>query len=152
MSCRDNFLPVHDKDLQRWAILRANELDFNFNASATFIYDFKRKHLIGSRKIMKLVSNKYILEKQKLERNANEFRANILNKIENYNKDLILNSDQTGFNYESASKRTLSYKAEKITVLKVQSKNAVTHSFTAMPTISMSGKIFGIFEYLFSRN
>jgi hypothetical protein len=54
-----------------------------------------------------------------------------------------LNSDQADLNYESASKRTLSYNGEKITVLKVQSKNAVTHSFTVMPTISMSCKIFG---------
>jgi hypothetical protein len=34
---------------------------------------------------MKFVSNKHILEKQKLKRDANEFRAKILNKIENYN-------------------------------------------------------------------
>jgi hypothetical protein len=60
---RVNFLPVHDKDLQRGA-LRANELDMNFKTSATFIYDFKKKYSIVSRKIMKFVSNKHILEKQ----------------------------------------------------------------------------------------
>jgi hypothetical protein len=101
---RNSFLPVNDKDLQRWLLLRANELDINFKASATFINDFKKKYSIVSRKIMKFASNKHILEKQKLERDANEFRAKILNKIENYNKDLILNSDQTSFNYESSNK------------------------------------------------
>jgi hypothetical protein len=58
---RVNFLPIHDKDLQRRA-LRANELDINFKASATFIYDFKKKYSIVSRKIMKFVSNKHILK------------------------------------------------------------------------------------------
>jgi hypothetical protein len=61
----------------------------------------------------------------------------------NFNHDFILNSDQNGFNYETKSNRTLTFRNEKHTVLAVSSKNAITHSFTLQPTISFSGKPFG---------
>ncbi len=81
-------------------------------------------------------------DKEILESEARNFRSEIMNEVPNFDPNLILNSDQTGFNYETTTKRTLSFKGEKTTFLKVQSKSACTHSFTLQPTISYSGKCF----------
>jgi hypothetical protein len=72
-----------------------------------------------------------------------KFRAGFKQKLANFNHGFILNSDQTGFNYETKSNRTLTFKNEKHTDLAVSSKNAITHSFTLQTTISFSGKPFG---------
>ena len=72
------------------------------------------------------------------------FRLNF--KTQYYSKfepELIFNSDQTPFFKEMAAKRTLDFKGIKDVKLRIQNRNAVSHSYTLMPTISMSGKCFG---------
>jgi len=54
-----------------------------------------------------------------------------------------LNLDQTVFNYEIPTTRTLSLCGEKDTLLSVQSVHACTHSLTIQPTISLSGRCVG---------
>jgi hypothetical protein len=88
------------------------------------------------------VNNKYIVDKTRLEEEAANFRAKLIKEFPNYDSDLVMNSDQTEFNYEIASKRTLSHTGEKDTIGTVQNKNATTHSFTVQPTITMSGKCY----------
>jgi hypothetical protein len=83
--------------------MKEKQLDMKFVAGQSFIQNFNKKYSITSTKIIKFVSNKHILEKEKLEHDTSEFRAKITNNIENNNKDLILNSDPTAFNYEATS-------------------------------------------------
>ncbi len=118
-------------------------MSLDFKASQNFIANFKHDYGISSRKVEKYATNKHIMMKDQLEKNAQEFRSIVKRKFSSFNHDFILNADQTGFTYESASKRTLSIKNEKHTYLKVQSKNAITHSFTIMPSISLSGNCYG---------
>ena len=47
------------------------------------------------------------------------------------------------FSYENPSKRTLSITGEKATFGQIKSMNAVTHSYTIMPMISMGGALVG---------
>jgi hypothetical protein len=52
---RENALPVHDIDLRRWAFKKAmDESLHNFVASGKWLYDFKYKHNIISRKVTKV--------------------------------------------------------------------------------------------------
>lgn len=60
-----------------------------------------------------------------------------------YDPDYVINTDQSGIQIELSSTRTLSHKGEKATALSVRSKNAITHSFTVQPCISLSGKPVG---------
>ena len=52
---RENALPVHDIDLRRWALKKAmDESLHNFVASSYWLYSFKTKHNIISRKVTKV--------------------------------------------------------------------------------------------------
>ena len=52
---RENALPVHDIDLRRWALKKAmDESLHNFVASSYWLYLFKTKHNIISRKVTKV--------------------------------------------------------------------------------------------------
>jgi len=52
---RENALPVHDIDLRRWALKEAmDESSHNFVASSHWLYNFKYKHNIISRKVTKV--------------------------------------------------------------------------------------------------
>lgn len=59
-----------------------------------------------------------------------------------FDKSKIWNFDQTGFNYEPANLRTLSFKGEWDTILMINSRNKHTHSYTSQPMISRDGKLF----------
>ena len=74
---RNAFLPVHDIDLRKWAIQKANEMHMeNFVASHYWVHYFKFEYGIVSRKVTKLItkiseanipidSNKFISHAQK---------------------------------------------------------------------------------------
>ncbi len=47
------------------------------------------------------------------------------------------------FSYENPSTRTLTIIGEKATFGQIKSMNAVTHSYTIMPIISMAGTLIG---------
>ncbi|OXA48867.1 hypothetical protein Fcan01_16587 [Folsomia candida] len=75
--------------------------------------------------------------------NACEFVQMVIEKRAQINPDYIFNFDQSGFSYEYSPLRTLSHKGEKDTMALVRSKNAVSHSYTIMPLLSMSGRLTG---------
>ena len=53
----------------------------------------------------------------------------------------MINTDQSGFNYELYSPRTLSVVGEKATYLCVGSMHSTTHSYTIQLIITMAGQI-----------
>ncbi len=53
----------------------------------------------------------------------------------------IWNFDQSSFNYNQSNIRTLSHKGERETRMMVNSMNAVTHSYSIMPLLSMDGTL-----------
>src|SRR6185437_1153452 len=67
------------------------------------------------------------------------FRAKVLEEAPKYQNNHIFNSDQSGFNYEMASTRTLSNTGEKDTMLVIKSHNKGTHSYTIQPLIDYEG-------------
>ncbi|CAF4809402.1 unnamed protein product [Rotaria magnacalcarata] len=113
-EARENVLPVHDKDLQRWALQKAAEDSIT------------RHHAEDINAIIEL---------------ADSFVRDAKREMQNYAPGEVLNTDQVGLELELYSNRTLSYEGEKITMARVRSKNATTHSYTIQPMISAAGKM-----------
>lgn len=113
IEARNNCLPVHDNDLKKWSIEKSSSLNFSFKASNKWVLNFKRNNRVTSRKTTKIVSAKYKHESDKLVKAANDFVSKIKNKIDEEKPSVIINTDQSGFNYEIASTRTHDVKRSK---------------------------------------
>jgi len=79
----------------------------------------------------------------KTQKKALEFtnEINQLKSSQEIDQSRVWNTDQSGFNYEMTSARTLSVQGEKDTQGLVQSMNAMTHSYTLQVLISNDGKL-----------
>lgn len=139
--------PVHDTDLQKWALSKATEFtNFRqtFTASKKWLATFKGAHQIKSRKITKLVKKRDSVSQEKLLKRAEDFRKVIQDLETSYEPSEIWNTDQIGFQYEYISKRTLSFRGEKYTFGSAFSpKNKLTHSYTVQYIINANGDIVG---------
>ena len=62
-------------------------------------------------------------------------------KLVNFDRSIIVNSDQSGFNYELHSSRHYTRKRHR--VYSVNSLNAVYHSYTIQPTFNSNGNFIG---------
>jgi hypothetical protein len=61
-----------------------------------------------------------------------------------YERNNIINFDQSGFNYELTVPRTLSTTGERRTYSMIRDTNATTHSFTVLPTLTASGEFLPV--------
>lgn len=133
---------VHDVDLRQWA-LEANaivQLE-GFKASKSWITQFKKYNGITSRKITKFVGRTYGQEKEDLQTIATNFVNSVKPYIETCGAENVYNADESGFNLELHSGRTLTYKGAKAVACTVQSVGSTTHSYTILPIISAAGKL-----------
>jgi hypothetical protein len=74
MQARSQLLSVHNIDLKRWAMKRALELsDHAFTVSNYWIYRFKQRHSIVSRKITKLVTKREFEDKDMIKKTTDDF-------------------------------------------------------------------------------
>ncbi|OQV22538.1 hypothetical protein BV898_03364 [Hypsibius exemplaris] len=113
---------IHDCDLTKWARDAAGEVELSsFRVSKHWIQRFKKLNNIGDRKITEY----YVKE-----------------LITSYGPDCVLNADQSGFQYEIHSGRTLRTRGTKKVKACVQSISKMTHSYTIMPIIDANGKLF----------
>ncbi|GFX11515.1 HTH CENPB-type domain-containing protein [Trichonephila clavipes] len=72
---------------------------------------------------------------------AEKFRLHTRALIPNYDKDFVLNTDQTGCQYQSTYNRTLAEQGSKVVLVKRKNMNKVTHSYTAQYVMTLSGKL-----------
>lgn len=144
LSGRDKSLHIHDVDIKRWALEINKELNISdFCASDRWLYYFKYDYGIVSRKITKLITS--VTFETDIIKKSNEFLEICKNVINQVDPFCVINTDQTGFNYELYSKRTLSHIGEKTTSLIVSSMSSITHSYTVQPAITMNGKLLSKF-------
>jgi hypothetical protein len=136
------FLKVHDINFKKWAIQKSRELNINFKASNSWINRFKSKYRIRSRKMTKFINKTPAMDKQKTE-SAIQFVNNSKLLFQNFNRDHILNTNQSEFNYEMYSQRPLSDVGESKKEISAISLNAITHSYKIQPVISFEGKLVG---------
>jgi hypothetical protein len=142
IKAKENNLIIHDSDLKRWAIKRRNEISLqNFTASNMWLWRFKQQHRIVSRKITKFVTRNYSKERADQISTANLFVNSTKLFLQSYTDNQIYNTDQSGFNKEIHSGRTLEFKGVRHVEATVQSTSATTHSYTIQPTISKDGKL-----------
>jgi len=144
VNARDQALPIHDLDLQRWALKVASEVKLdNFHASGGCLVNFKRKHGIVSRRITNIVTRHEIDDYHIVQQSKQDFLSEYYNLLSDYDPSEVINTDQSGVEKELYSTRTLSTIGLKKIYGIVSSKNASTHSYTIQPSISLDGKVVG---------
>ena len=116
----------------------------DFQASITWLLEFKKHHGICSRKITNIVTKSEINNFDDIKRLEEELLQQFHQLSEKYLPKQILNTDQVGIEKELHSTRTLSIQGEKKTFGSVLSRNAATPSYTVQPTISLDGKLVGL--------
>jgi len=119
----------------------SRDLNFDFAASKKSIWKFKSANRICSRKITKFLTSRYKQESEHIAATAQLFVDSALIAFSDYSPNQIFNTDQSGFNYEIYSGRTLPQKGQKEVLSTVISIHAITHSLTIQPTISLDGRL-----------
>ena len=100
-----------------------------------------KKHHIVSRKITKFITMSSTQKAIEVEQHKENFVNDVKNLIKVHGAQNVYNSDQSGFNLEIHSGRTLCYKGIKNVENIVQSVSSTTHSYTIQPTISAEGQL-----------
>jgi len=142
-TARQSMLCVSDRDLKFWARSQAHSTDMKFKASESWIYSFKKRYRIVSRKITNYSSVKEIEEKPEIIKRGWQFVNNVKEECCDIPTESVFNFDQSGVNYALRYNRTLSTAGEKETSCSAKSISATTHSHSIMPLLSMDGKLHG---------
>lgn len=140
-DARTAMSPVHDHNLRQWALEEAAKVGLATRIGPTWIFAWKKRQGIVSRKVSKVWPTSKIRRAAEIELEAAIFRHDVLEKSAEYDHHMILNTDQSGFQYEYYTGRTLSYRGEHSTPIAIRSMNMTTHSYTIMPTLSASGRL-----------
>lgn len=134
--------PVRGFTLKNWALQEARKLNYpQFKASNHWLSNFKKRYEISSRKVTKITTK--LGSSGADEGEVRRFNEKFSRWKREFPDHSIWNMDQTGFNYELGTDRTLSHTGERDTELIAGSKNKQTHSYTAQPLVSRAGKLIG---------
>lgn len=141
IDARQEMLPVHDADLRRWALASARTENLTTGVNDSWVTRFKRRNGLVSRKVTKVWSAAKLARSKETEAAAAAFRAKVLQEAQKYPPVMVLNTDQSGYQYEYYSARTLSWQGEKETPIAARSMNKTTHSYTIQPTLALDGTL-----------
>ncbi|XP_025160571.1 uncharacterized protein LOC112589900 [Harpegnathos saltator] len=143
-EARSCYEQVTTRTLQQWALIAASPFQsdtFSFDASSTWVQVFKQKHRIKQRQITKYVSRREIATLEETTEAEQRFQIQTRNIISNFNLDFVINTDQTGCNYQTTYNKSLQFKGVKTVFLKKQNLNKITHLYTAQYSMTASGKL-----------
>ncbi|XP_070529783.1 uncharacterized protein [Cardiocondyla obscurior] len=133
---------IHDMNLRLWALEAKDQVDLpELKASKWWIWKFKNVHRIVSRKITTFRMRVTLESIENLRDIVESFISNVKSSIPVIGVEEIYNADESGFNLEIHSGRTLAKIEMKTVAATVQSVSAKTHSYTIMPIISASGNL-----------
>lgn len=145
---RDNGIPVHEIDLQRWALEENNKSADTriegFKASRGWIRNFKINNRIVDRKIVNFVSRvnmESVTDKMTAANDCVRRVRELHLDLHQFDENEIWNTDQSPFHKEMHKLRTLEFKGTQSVTGRVQSTGAMTHSYTIQPTVSMDGTL-----------
>ena len=96
---------------------------------------------ISSHKITKVISSKSEIDNEKIMEQGCNFVEYATKKLVNFARSTIINSYQSGFNYELHSSKHYTRKRHR--VCNVNYLNAVSHSYTIQPTLNSNGNFIG---------
>ncbi|CAF4551855.1 unnamed protein product, partial [Didymodactylos carnosus] len=95
LNAREQALPIHDIDLQRWALKAAKEVHLDdFHASHGWVNNFKGRHHVVSRRITNVVTRHELENIDAIVKTETEFRQNFFKLSSHYSPSQILNTDQ----------------------------------------------------------
>lgn len=143
---RNNYRKVRGHRVRRWAMIKADELRIPrsyFRASRTWLYRFKKNKKIRSRAVTEYISRSELDQQDVIDERIDEFLSAYERRACVYSRHRIFNMDQTPFNYEPTTRRTLDFIGRRNVRLRLEDKNKATHSFTSQPLISREGKVIG---------
>lgn len=136
--------PIHDYLIRRWAQDAAASINAtSFTASNGWLSNFKNRHNLVSRKVTKYISRAEQANEDRIEENLLHFREQYSALRDIYPPHLIMNMDQSNFNYEISNLRTIARRGDRDIVLELDSRNRNTHSYTVQPLITRDGNIAG---------
>lgn len=92
--------------------------DFTFSASKSWVTRFKCKYRIRQRKITRFVTNKEVASFEEILQAAEKFRTQTKAIMPNFNFDFIINTDQTGCQYQIPYNRSLALQGTKTVLIK----------------------------------
>ncbi|KAF1771096.1 hypothetical protein GCK72_002921 [Caenorhabditis remanei] len=129
---------LHDSVLRSMIseIISEFQIETTFYGSHGWLNNWKRAHRISSRSITTFTSRKRFTEKDKMAEKMNAFVKHAREEFQKYDPLRVYNMDQSGFQKELYTKRTL-------TNTGVQTVEVVTtgisHSYTVLPMIRLDG-------------
>ncbi|KAI3383418.1 hypothetical protein SNEBB_003095 [Seison nebaliae] len=133
---RSNYLTLSVSSIRRMGFDIAKNINLlNFRASNGWMHKWKKTYRIGSRKVTKCINKNQ--EKSLDPENLSSFRMKVKEVIHQY--ELLLNTDESGLNYEISRGRTMSHIGEKQTPVKSISSFNISHSYTFQPTVCSNG-------------
>ncbi|XP_026671179.1 uncharacterized protein LOC108627179 isoform X1 [Ceratina calcarata] len=145
-EARKSHQQVTTRNLQEWALAAASQFrDFQFKASKSWVKQFKQRHGIRQRKIMKHVSESEDSTMEECWTSAETFRSQIRTLIQHFHPNFIINTDQIDCEYQTDSGRTYEHQESKVVMGQEQNITELTcHSHTAQYSITMSGKLLPV--------
>ncbi|KYN22474.1 hypothetical protein ALC57_05125, partial [Trachymyrmex cornetzi] len=115
--------------------------DFHFVASKSWVTRLKASNRICQRKVTRYIKSINALDTDTIISEATKFQKRISKIITKFDLNFVINTDQTGCEYRSDVRRSLSGKGEKLTEVFIGDFNKVTHSYTAQYAVTATGKL-----------
>ena len=150
---------IHDRTIRNWAIQVKMQIDPEstgpeFKASHSWVDRFKARNRIVSRAITRRVGRTAYArsEQENLEEEAEAFVTRVRQDITNrrLSPSQVLNTDQSRFDKEVHSGRTLCFQGVKHVTGAVGSLSATRQSYCIMPIMTIDGKLFPLLYVLVS--
>ena len=137
-------ISLHDSDLQAMARRINGELKIErFNASLSWVKQFRKVYRFFSRRITKFVSVRSKATEEATNEKSRAFVSEIraLVKSTSVGLSCLANADQSGFTKQLASARSLAPKGCRTVERLLQSVASLTHSYTILPLIFADGRL-----------
>ena len=94
LNAHEQYLPIDDIDIQRWALQAAKEVHLDdFQASECWLLNFKNRHGICSRKITNILTKKEVTNFDNIKKSEVEFIEKFDRLSKKYLPNEILNTD-----------------------------------------------------------
>lgn len=139
---RQALKPITYHDLRSWAIHEAQKFGLDtFGASQSWMDSFKTKNRIRQRRTARFVSCKEVATHEEIMRSAGVFKNQLAVLVPQFEPRFVLNTDQTGCEFQIMTNRTYSHRGERVTLVSTKNPNKCTHSYTAQYTVSLDGRL-----------
>jgi hypothetical protein len=115
---------------------------FNVIASATWVKELKKWHKIRQWKITKFFSKNDITTLKETVAAAENFQLQTRLLINNFPPKFVINTHQSGCQYQMVYNRSLDFEGSKTVLVQKQNLAKTTHTYTIQYSLAASSKLF----------